>query len=273
MPPFRTAAIQLTAAALLLLATGIAFGAERYTFGIVPQQSAVKTAQTWAPIVQHLGRATGATFVVKTEKDIPSFERQLQAGGYDFAYMNSYHYVSVHDESGYRAFAKARNKQIRGIVVLRKDSPVNSLQELAGEAIAFPAPGAFAASLLPRAELRKRGIPIRPVYVSSHDLVYLNVARGRYIAGGGVLRTLQNMDRETRAALRVLWTTDGHTPHAIASHPRVPDNVVTLVQRTLIGLDGSVAGKAMLQNLKLEGFEAANDAAWDDIRQLELDSL
>jgi phosphonate transport system substrate-binding protein len=256
---------------MLLLAGPVS--AERYSFAVVPQQSALKTARSWAPVVQHLSRVTGISLVLMTESDIPGFEEQLQTGRYDFAYMNPYHYVAFHEQSGYQALAKARDKRIHGIVVVPRHSKIRTLEELAGQEVAFPAPGAFAASLLPRAEFRERRIPVTPVYVSSHDLVYRNVAGGHYPAGGGVFRTLHDMDRQTRDELRVLWTTEGYTPHAIASHPRVPEQLVAAVQQALIGLEDGLAGKAMLQNLKIHGFEEATDTDWDDIRALALDTL
>lgn len=270
LAPNRLIGTLLLSAALLLGGTA---SAERYSFAVVPQQSALKTARSWAPVVQHLSRVTGISLVLVTESDIPGFEDQLRAGRYDFAYMNPHHYVGFHDRSGYQALAKARDKRIHGIVVVPRDSEIRTLEQLAGQEVAFPAPGAFAASLLPRAEFRKRRIPVTPVYVSSHDLVYLNVARGHYPAGGGVFRTLHDMDRETRDGLRVLWTTEGYTPHAIASHPRVPEQVVRAVQQALTRLDGSLAGRAMLQNLKVHGFEESSDADWDDVRALGLDTL
>lgn len=271
--PYRHRLTTLLALAVVLLPAAPAMAIERYTFGIVPQQSAVKTARTWAPIIHYLGRATGSRFILKTEEDIPAFEAQVRAGAYDFAYMNPYHYVVFHEQAGYRALAKAKDTRIHGILVVPSDSPIQSLQELDGREVAFPAPTAFAASLLPRAHLKRLGISIKPVYVSSHDLVYLNVLRGNYVAGGGVFRTLHNMDGGTRDGLRVLWTTDGYTPHAIAAHPRVPDKVMAAAQQALVELDGSMAGQAMLQRLQLNGFDAAADADWDDVRQLGLDAL
>ena len=41
---------------------------------------------------------------------------------------------------GYQAVARARDKRIRGIIVVPKDSPIESLAELDGKELAFPAP-------------------------------------------------------------------------------------------------------------------------------------
>ncbi|MEM7252850.1 MAG: PhnD/SsuA/transferrin family substrate-binding protein, partial [Pseudomonadota bacterium] len=116
-----------------------------YRFGVVPQQAAKQLARSWGPLFAYLSRKTGHRFVFATAPNIPEFERRVAAGEYDVAYMNPYHYTVFGDNPGYRALAKAMNKQIRGIVVVRADSPITSIGELDGETLAFPAPAAFAA--------------------------------------------------------------------------------------------------------------------------------
>jgi phosphonate transport system substrate-binding protein len=185
--------------------------------------------------------------------------------------MNPYHFVVFNQSPGYRALAHARDKKIRGIVVVRKDNPIADLQALNGERLAFPAPSAFAASILPRARLAALSIAHEPVYVSSHDSVYRAVAQGLFPAGGGVMRTFNNVEPAIRDQLRILWTTDGYTPHAIAAHPGLDDQTQERLSRALVGMAQSEDGRRLLQAIRLKGFEAANDADWDDVRSLRID--
>jgi len=156
--------------------------AETVTFSVVPQQSASKLARLWTPIVTYLSEKTGHDVRFTTAKDIPTFEARLAEGQYDFAYMNPYHYTVFSSAPGYSAFARQKDKRIKGIVVVRKDSTLRDMEELEGERLAFPSPAAFAASVLPRSHLRTEGIGFTPQYVSSHDSVYLGVARGLFPA-------------------------------------------------------------------------------------------
>lgn len=243
------------------------------SFGIVPQQSASKLAGLWTPILNYLGEQTGYQIRFKTAQNIPTFEQRLSVGEYDLSYMNPYHYTTFHRAPGYRAFARARDKRIRGIIVVRKDSTINNLRELAGGTLAFPAPAAFAASVLPRAYLRAEGIPVTPKYVSSHDSVYRTVARGLYPAGGGVMRTFKSVDPAISEQLRILWTTRPYTPHAIAAHPRVPTKVVQRLQQAMLAMDQDPQGKKLLASIRIKGFERGEDKDWDDVRGLEIDLL
>jgi len=238
------------------------------TFGVVPQQSAKKLARLWTPILAHLESETGYKLVFSTAKDIPTFERRLAAGEYDLAYMNPYHYTVFHRDPGYQAFAREKDKQIKGIVVVRKDSPLADLHELAGARLAFPSPAAFAASVLPRAKLSRDAIEFSPQYVSSHDSVYLGVARGLFPAGGGVVRTFRNTDPAVREQLRVLWTTKPYTPHAFAAHPSLPYEVVAKIREAMVAMDTTDDGKRLLETVKFKGVEPATNDDWDDVRAL-----
>lgn len=266
-------ALLLAASSLSVLATGKAQDAGPLTFAVVPQQSASKLARSWAPLFEYLGRRAGVELRFVTAPDIPEFERRVAAGDYDLAYMNPYHYTVFSAEPGYRAFAKAAGKRIKGILVVRKDSPIDDPRQLAGETIAFPAPAAFAASVLTRAYLVGEGIPFTPRYVASHDSVYRTVAKGLYGAGGGVVRTLNGVEPDVRDQLRILWTTDGFTPHAFAAHPRVPAETVERISEAMIGMSEEPEAAALLAPLSLKGFEAAADGDWDDVRGLGIDLL
>ncbi len=245
-----------------------------YTFGFVPQQSAKVLLKKWGPILRYVGEKSGYNLKFRTAPKIPIFEKRVRAGGYDFAYMNPVHYTIFAVNPGYRALAKQKGKQIKGIVVVRKDAKIEGLKELAGRTLAFPAPAAFAASVLPRGSLSAQGIDFRAKYVGSHDSVYYGVAKGLYPAGGGIQRTLGTVTPKIRKQLRVLWTTRGHTPHAFAAHPRVPKNVVAALQVAFTGMFRDPVGRELLEAVGFKkGLEAAVDKDWDDVRALGFTKL
>lgn len=243
------------------------------TFGIVPQQSAAKLARMWTPLLENLSTQTGQRLQFSTAPDIPEFERRLANGDYDLAYMNPYHYTTFHRSPGYQAFAKQKDKQLKGIIVVHTDSQYQDPGEFTGQTLAFPSPAAFAASIITRAQFSNQEIPITPKYVSSHDSVYRAVAKGIYPAGGGVVRTLNGLEPEIREQLRILWTSDPYTPHALAAHPRVPADTVAAILAKMRQLDNTEQGRELLKGINFKGIVTAEDADWDDIRKLNLDLL
>jgi len=256
---------------LLLLLNSAQSGAQQsLSFAIVPQQSASKLAKLWGPVIKELSQKSGIALHFATAPDIPTFEKRLAAGEYDIAYMNPHHYIVFNRLAGYQALTKARDKQIKGILVVAKNSKINSLNDLQNSTLAFPAPGAFAATILTQSDLTEKQIRFAPKYVSSHDSVYRSVARGIYPAGGGIVRTFNNVAPEIRSQLSILWTTKGYTPHAIATHPRVTADTAHKLQQALVAMEQQLTGKALLSSINIKGFAGAVDSDWDDIRALKI---
>ena len=265
--------LRLALVLVTALLTSMQAQAREYTFGIVPQQSSAKIARLWGPILANLHETTGIKLKLVTARDIPTFEQRLTTGEYDFAYMNPYHFTVYSNSPGYVAIARQRDKSIRGIMVVRKDSALTTLEELAETTLAFPSPAAFAASILTRAEFYSRDIAFTPRYVSSHDSVYLAVARGLVPAGGGVMRTFNNTDPAVREQLRIFWKTPSYTPHAFAAHPGVPQQDRQKLQQALAELDTTEAGRALLAAINFKGIQIADNENWNDVRALELTEL
>jgi phosphonate transport system substrate-binding protein len=238
------------------------------TFGIAPQQSPSTLVRIWGPILREVGDEAGVKLVFKTAPDVSTFEKRLMKGEYDIAYMNPYHYIEAHKKQGYLPLLHARDRQLRGILVTRRDASYHSVADLSGQTLAFPAPDAFAASLLVQEEFARQQVPITPKYVASHDSVYLDVAKGLFPAGGGIMRTFNALNPTVRDQLHVIYVSRGYTPHAIAHLPGIPAETAAQIQSAFIRLDKSVQGRQLLAPLEIKGWEAARDTDWDDVRAL-----
>ena len=227
----------------------------------------------WLPLIDYLNAQTGFSISFSTAKDIPTFENRVARQEYDLAYMNPYHYVVFSDSANYVPLAKDAHKRISGIIVVREDSPYTTLQQLHGATLAFPAPAAFAASIIPRGMLAKENISINAQYVNSHDSVYLNVINGLFPAGGGIIRTLEHLPKMQNEKLRILWRSQDFTPHALAVHSRVPEAHRKKILAALIALNDSAENAHLLRGINFSGFAEAQDSDWDDVRELGILSL
>lgn len=239
-------------------------GQKEIVFGVVPQQSASKLAKQWGPLLDAWSEVTGIKFRFATARDIPTFEERLAAGEYDMAYMNPYHFTVVNHVPGYSALAHAKDKRITGIIVAQKDWS-GSIDSLSDQLLAFPAPRAFAASILTQSELRQKELVITPKYVGSHDSVYMAVAKGLYPAGGGVMRTFNSIPDSLREQLKVIYKTKSYTPHAIAYLSSLDTETADQLRGSIELLNQHPKAKAMFDMLSIKGFETAKDSDWDDI--------
>lgn len=178
-----------------------------YIFDVVPQLPAAKIYTTWSPLLQRIGQDAGLCFELRVSATIPEFEQKLLKGEPEFVFLNPYHAVLANQKKKYQPLLADSEDLLTGILVVRADSPIQNLADLKGQTITFPAPNAFAATLLIRAELAKKKIDITPVFVKTHSNVYRSVISKDAIAGGGVNNTLNNEASEVRQQLRVLYET------------------------------------------------------------------
>lgn len=240
------------------------------TVGVVPQQAASDLAQGWIPLLREVSAVSGCEFRFATAPTITEFEKRLARGEYAIAYMNPYHYVVFHQAAGYLAFAREKDRKLRGLVVVRNDSAIASVQELDGKEVAFPSPAAFAATVIPLAELKRGGISVKPRFVASHDSVYLNVARGLVVAGGGIERTLEAIDASVRDRMRVIWRSAEYPPHAFARLPGVPEPVGRDFVHAMQKVASSAPGADLLKQIGFKGVVSAQDRDWEPIRALDI---
>lgn len=259
----------LALVSVLTLCVNPVFATEIYTFAVVPQAAALRTAKDWTPIIKYLEIRTGLKFRFATTRNAALFSQRLAEQKYDFVYMNPTDYVKYQGQDRYNAIARARNLKLKGIIVVRNDSSIEKLDELNGKSVAVPAE-LFAADTLARAALRDGGIAATVAPIAGEDAVYRAVAQGDYPAGSGTLRSLNATAAQFRDQLRVVWTSEGYTAQAFTAHARVPKDVVQAVQEALIDMDQDPIAKKYLKIIAPDGLDYARDVDWDDTRKLDI---
>lgn len=245
---------------------------ETFSVGVVPQFETRRLHQVWRPILNHIEQQTGYHLELVGSPTIPAFEAEFLAGKFDFAYMNPYHVMLASDARGYRPLVRDVGKTLYGVLVVLKDGPIRSVEDLQGKTLAFPAPNALGASLQMRQELADRfNIDFSALYVKTHDSVYLNVLLGEADAGGGVQKTLASQRPRIRDNLNVIHTTTPVAPHPFAVHPRVPVERAERVRQALLQLGKSEVGRTLLAKVPIKEVGEASMADYEPLRELGLD--
>ncbi len=239
-------------------------------FGIPPQQSPTEVIKRWTPVMQYLEKKTGLILELKTAKDIPTFQNQIMEGLYDIAFVNPNTYVAANKAKGYLAFAQEKEGKSFGMIVVRKDGPINNLSQLNGQILAFPSNYAVMATILPLKKLEEQKVAVKIQYVISMDSVYRSVAKGLFVAGGGEGRTFGLLDPEIRRQLVVLWRSDDLPPFPFFSHPRVPASTLSLLQKAMFAMGQDPDAQVLLKAVNLKGLEKATDADYNGVRKLNL---
>lgn len=247
---------------------------QTYTIGIVPQFKIRHIRKIWNPIIKEIEKNTGYKLKLVGSPTIPDFEREFNAGRFDFAYMNPYHILLAKDSQGYIPLIRDNGRKLHGILVVRQDSGINSVKDLNGKKIAFPAPNALGASLLMRANLTNDyKVKFRPIYVKTHSSVYLNVIVKQTSAGGGVQKTLNQQRDNIKGALKILHRTPDVAPHPLAAHPRVPVEVREQIKNTFLSLGENAIGRSLLAKIPMKKVGDANMSDYTPLNKFNLEKF
>ena len=125
-----------------------------YRFGIHPLHNPSRLHEIFDPLMAHLSQhVEGVEFKVEASRNYAAYDEKLFAGEFHFSLPNPYQTVKSL-EHGYRVFGKMGDDyNFRGIILVRKDGGVNSIADLKGKPVSYPAPTALAATMLPLSSL------------------------------------------------------------------------------------------------------------------------
>lgn len=236
---------------LVVAACGTALAGGEYTLGVVPQFEQRRLHAIWEPIAAEAGRRAGVTLKVVSAIKMQDFEKGIQEGACDFLYSNPYQMLVANERQGYTPLVRDK-VPLKGILVVRKESPLQSPADLAGKVVAFPSPNALGASLLMRADLERIfKVTVTPLYVHTHSAVYLHVLKDMAAAGGGVAKTLQEQDATVREGLRILYTTREMPSHPVSAHARVPAADRDAVRRAFLEMSADAKGLDLLAKIPI----------------------
>jgi phosphonate transport system substrate-binding protein len=246
--------------------------------GVFPRYNYAETVKKFTPLAEHLGRALGRPVELETAADFATFWQAVTARRYDIVHFNQYHYVKACRALRYSVVARNREEggdQIRGALVVRRDSGIERLSDLRGKRILFgggrDAMQAYvlATHLLRRAGL-KPGDYDEQFAINPPNAVIATYQRLADAAGAGdhVLDIALVAARIDVGAMRILAVSEpvAHLPWAVKAE--LPVALRRRIGAALLALNDSESGRAVLNAARLKGFAPAHDADYDPHRRV-----
>lgn len=125
--------------ALLILAAVTAASAKTrasYVLAVIPSAPPVTMHTLWAPLAERLSRDTGFDINLKVYEKMSDFERDISKGAPDFIFVNPLQAVVAHEAQGYAPLVRG-SRRISAELVVRRDSPIRTIDDLSGRKIAL----------------------------------------------------------------------------------------------------------------------------------------
>ncbi|MCK9397781.1 MAG: phosphate/phosphite/phosphonate ABC transporter substrate-binding protein [Methylobacter sp.] len=247
----------------------------KYVIGIHPLHNPKRLFEVYGPIVDFLNsNIPEADFILEASRNYEEFDRKLYSGHFDFAMPNPYQTVNSL-KHGYRVFGKmADDDDFRGIILVRRDSGINTVADLKGKAVSYPAPTALAATMMPQYYLHTHGIDINHDienrYVGSQESSILNVLRGHVAAGAtwpAPWKIFCKEKPQLADQLEVKWETEPLQNNGWVVRKDMPAGLTDKVAKLLFTLDQHQQGREMLARIPVTRFEPANDASYGPVQK------
>ena len=222
------------------------FAAETYVFGVHPYKNPAELAVIFKPMIALLEAETGAKISFRSAKDYDSFNESILKGEIDIFFMGPSIYAELsglHPDK-VRLVATALNKgkpTFKGVIVAKKDGPINSLADLKGKKFAFGDRDSTLSCYIPAAMLMDAGVfdSIKYDFTGKHENVANSVLQGGHDAGGLKPDVAEKFMGQ---GLKVIAESAPVYEHVVGVGPKVDAATMKKIQAALVNLkDPTVA--------------------------------
>lgn len=240
-------------------------------FGSVAEDTPAVMHQRLTPLIDYLEAAIGRPVVLMLSPDMPTVIKALSNGEVELAYLTPVAYLNARKMGNATLVAKVvtdNQAYFHLEIVVREDSSIKTVADLAGKSFAFGDP----AALLQRAVVVNAGMSLERLGNRAYLGHYDNIARGvlnrDYDAG---IVTDSKSRKWNQKGLRVIYSSERLPPYNIAAAGKIDHALLLKLQRALLSLDGhNPDQRRVLDALGKDynGFAQTNDAEYDIIRKL-----
>lgn len=243
-----------------------------YRFSPVNQYGIELTARYWNPIIEYVSAKSGLKLRLKIGRTSADTTAYVLAGEVDFVFSN--HLFSPdRDQLGWKTFGRRDTPPLHSQIVVLADSPIQKLEQLAGQPVAFPGPEALVAYKFSYAQLLKRDIPVQVVFGGNMDGAFAQLLSGKAKAVGANSQLTAGWAKRENKTVRVLWQSEPLHDLALMASKGVPEGDLRAVRRAFLEMGADPQGKKILaavsELVKLPvqaGFVASNGAEYGAYR-------
>jgi phosphonate transport system substrate-binding protein len=247
MTLFKSLACTIALALSSIITTPAFAEQAEYRFSPVSQYGINITASYWNPIIAYVSEKSGVKLTLKigrTSADATSF---VLANEVEFVFSN--HLFSPEREKlGWKVFGRRQTAPVRGQIVVPEDSPITSLEQLAGQEVVFPGPEALVAYKFPYAQFLSKKIDVKVVFGGNMDGALAQLFSGKARAAGGNSQLIEGYSQREGKKFRVLWSSEPLHDLPLMVSDKVPEKDAQAVARAFFEMSRDPRGREILHH-------------------------
>jgi len=254
---------------LLLPAALCAESLKSYTFGVFPHLPRHKLYETYLPVTENFSKVLNTQLTLKTQPSFSQFENVLKEEQFDIALIQPFDFIEAYDNQNYLPIAR-RSDPLSSILVVKKDAPFKSLQDLKGKRIANP-PESAAVTRLTDRTMKQAGFDphndfVR-VYINNHFSCMQSVLINKADACGTSLRAMYHYEDDMlNHRLKIVHESEA-IPHVLyVAHKRVPKAHRDILKQTILNWQNTPEGRDILKASRMSRFSEASSQEYEILR-------
>lgn len=241
-------------------------------FGFLPFISNEQLVFRFTPLVNYLSENLQVAVRIETAPDFVEFARRThEESRYDILFTAPHFFTRANQKAGYRLIASVDSPEMWAVIVVPKQSKIESIEDLAGKRLATVPPLGLA-TLLVRKALFEAGIDpdvdLDMVITPTHDASLLSSYHGVTDASALMQPPFEAASKKVRDSMRIIARTES-TPHIpISVAPWLNEACAAEITDLLISMETSAEGRAVLEHNRFTGYRQADPAIYERLNEL-----
>ncbi|KPK51275.1 MAG: phosphonate ABC transporter substrate-binding protein [Thiotrichales bacterium SG8_50] len=240
-------------------------------FGSVAMDIPAVMHKRLTPLTNYLSRELNRPVTLKLSPDMGNAIDNTVKGSVDLAYLTPVAYLRAHEKGNARLIVKTVTNgkaSFRLMIVVKEDSPIKTVEQLAGKSFAFGDQKA----LLQRATVVGAGMPLEKLgeykFIGHYDNIVRAVLNSDFDAG--ILKDTMAYKWQGKG-IRILYSTPDLPPYNITASSKVDDATLKRLEKAFLKLNPSSPDHMKIikaLDKKYDGFAKTGDAEYDVVRKL-----
>jgi phosphonate transport system substrate-binding protein len=249
---------------------------EKINFGVIPVAGSTSMKENFGNLTEYLSKKLGIKVELQLAGDYTGVITGMQHKHIDVAYFGPKSYVEAHTRANAEALvmevdAESGLPGYKGIIITKKDSGLNNLEDIKGKTWAFTSSQSTSGTLVPMVMFSKTGINpqeyfSKVLYSGGHEASILSIKAGKVDAAStndldynrGLGKAWNEKD------FNIIWTSDLIPGSPMAARADLPASLKTAIKDAFLAYND----KDGLDKLKIKGYVESNDSIYNPVREL-----
>ena len=245
-------------------------------FGVVPVAGATSIKDTFGELSSYLEKKLGVKVNLQTAGDYAGVITAMQHNHVQIAYFGPESYVEAQKRANAEILAVEIGEETGlpgyyGMIITKKDSGLNTLEDIKGKKWAFTSSNSTSGTLVPTVMFYKKNIKpeeyfSKVLYSGGHEASILSVKAGNVDAAStNNLDFNRGLGRNwSKDDFNIIWQSELIPGSPVTARADLPASFKKAVKDALLSYDD----KEGLSKLKLKGFAETKDSDYDSVRDL-----